>query len=53
MPSRSRRPASVLRGFLSNEATGGPLLMGAAAAAVIIANSPLGDLYHHLFHGMT
>ena len=50
MPSRSRRPASVLRRFLSNEATGGLLLMGAAAAAMLIANSPLSDLYHHLFH---
>ncbi len=41
---------SALRAFLSSEAAGGIILMIAAAMAMIIANSPLGDLYHHLLH---
>jgi NhaA family Na+:H+ antiporter len=47
---RSARPASALREFLAREAAGGLLLMGAAAAAVLIANSPFGAFYHHVFH---
>jgi Na+:H+ antiporter, NhaA family len=35
---------------LSSEAAGGILLMGAAALALIVANSPLQDFYHHLLH---
>lgn len=50
MPSSNRRPASALRKLLSNEATGGLLLMGAGAAAMFVANSPLNELYHHFFH---
>ncbi|HEX8379618.1 MAG TPA: Na+/H+ antiporter NhaA [Allosphingosinicella sp.] len=41
---------SALRRFLSSEAAGGILLMGAAALALIVANSPLGHLYHDLLH---
>lgn len=41
---------SALRGFLKSEAAGGVLLMLAAAIAMIVANSPLYDLYHHFLH---
>jgi Na+:H+ antiporter, NhaA family len=41
---------SALRAFLSSEAAGGIILMVAAASAMIIANSPLGEAYHHLLH---
>lgn len=41
---------SALRQFLASEAAGGMLLMGAAALAMIVANSPLNDLYHHALH---
>ncbi|MGZ8350490.1 MAG: Na+/H+ antiporter NhaA [Allosphingosinicella sp.] len=41
-------PRSALRHFLASEAAGGLLLIGAAALALIIANSPLADAYHHL-----
>ncbi|MGZ8286460.1 MAG: Na+/H+ antiporter NhaA [Allosphingosinicella sp.] len=42
--------SSALRDFLRKEAAGGILLMGAAALALIVANSPLGPLYHDLLH---
>ena len=45
-----KRPRSALRDFLSSEAAGGILLMAAAALAMIVANSQLYDLYHHLLH---
>ncbi|WP_164115255.1 Na+/H+ antiporter NhaA [Sphingorhabdus sp. Alg239-R122] len=41
---------SVLRDFLRSEAAGGVLLMLAAALAMIVANSPLYDAYHHFLH---
>ena len=41
---------SALRQFLASEAAGGMLLMGAAALAMLVANSPLYDLYHHALH---
>ena len=41
-----RRPASALRKFLRSEASGGLLLMAAAALALAVANSPLAELYH-------
>ena len=41
---------SALRAFLSSEAAGGIILMLAAALAMIIANSPLAELYHHALH---
>lgn len=52
MSERTNRTAgrSALRDFLNSEAAGGILLMAAAAAALVIANSPLRDLYHHMFH---
>ncbi len=40
-----KRPPSVLRGFLQHEASGGYVLMGAAALALIVANSPLAPGY--------
>ncbi len=41
---------SALRNFLKSEAAGGILLMFAAALAMIVANSPLYDMYHHFLH---
>ncbi|SHJ94409.1 Na+:H+ antiporter, NhaA family [Roseomonas rosea] len=39
------RPVSMLRAFLDNSASGGLVLMAAAALALIVANSPLGPTY--------
>ena len=44
------RRRSALYSFLKNEAAGGILLMAAAALAMIVANTPLYDLYHHALH---
>ena len=44
------RAPSALRAFLASEAAGGMLLMGAAALALIVANSGLYHLYHDLLH---
>jgi len=44
------KPGSVLRHFLASEAAGGLLLIGAAALALIVANSGLGADYRHLLH---
>lgn len=49
-PPRSRARTSVLREFLDSEAAGGVLLMGAAALALFIANSPLSKDYFDLLH---
>jgi len=49
-PPRRMGGRSALREFLRSEAAGGVLLMGAAALALIVANSPLYDLYHHALH---
>ena len=46
----SPRPRSALRAFLKSEAGGGIVLMGAAALALIAANSPLAEAYLHLLH---
>jgi NhaA family Na+:H+ antiporter len=46
-------PFSALRRFLASEAAGGIVLMFAAAAALIVANSPWGDAYQHLLHAET
>ncbi|MBL8578054.1 MAG: Na+/H+ antiporter NhaA [Mesorhizobium sp.] len=40
-----RRPFSVLREFLDNASSGGLVLMGAAALAILVANSPLAPTY--------
>lgn len=42
--------SSVLRDFLHSEASGGILLMLAAALAMLVANSPLADSYFHGLH---
>jgi len=42
--------ASAITAFLRSEAAGGIVLMLAAATAMIIANSPLGDGYVQLLH---
>jgi NhaA family Na+:H+ antiporter len=39
------RPPSLFRLFLDNEASGGIVLMFAAALALIVANSPLAHIY--------
>jgi Na+:H+ antiporter, NhaA family len=44
-PSAAKRPMSPLRVFLHHEASGGYVLMGAAALALIVANSPLAPGY--------
>ncbi|WP_046862565.1 Na+/H+ antiporter NhaA [Microvirga massiliensis] len=43
-----RPPPSVLRRFLDNEASGGLVLMAAAALALVVANSPLAPAYFGL-----
>jgi NhaA family Na+:H+ antiporter len=45
MSQPRRRPVSLLRAFIESEAAGGLLLMGAAALALIVANSPLAPAY--------
>lgn len=52
MPKR-RGPNSALRDFLHSEASGGIILIAAAAAAMIVANSPLQELYESLLHSAT
>jgi NhaA family Na+:H+ antiporter len=49
MPGPTRLLAP-LRAFLREEAAGGVLLMLSAAAALAIANSPLGDAWEELWH---
>ena len=44
VPAHSRRP-SFLQAFLQSEALGGYVLMAAALAALIIANSPAAPIY--------
>ena len=51
MPARLiSRPRSALRTFLKSESAGGLLLIGAAALAMLVANSPLAHEYEHLLH---
>ena len=50
MPPILPRPRSALREFLASEASGGILLMAAAALALILANSPFGDSYARFNH---
>jgi Na+:H+ antiporter, NhaA family len=51
--SKRRGGRSALRHFLDSEAAGGILLMAAAALALVVANSGLGDTYRHLLHAET
>jgi Na+:H+ antiporter, NhaA family len=45
-----RRPLSMLREFLDNEAAGGLILIGAAILALLLANSPLAPEYQAALH---
>ncbi len=51
--SNPAHPRSALREFLESESAGGILLMGAAALAIVLANSPLGDGYRALLNAVT
>jgi NhaA family Na+:H+ antiporter len=44
------KPRSLLRDFQSSEASGGIVLMGAAALALMVANSPLAGAYESALH---
>ena len=46
----ARRPTQFLREFIRSEASGGLILMGSAALALIVANSPLADAYFEGLH---
>jgi NhaA family Na+:H+ antiporter len=45
-----RRPQSALRSFLRSQASGGLILMAAAALALLVANSPLAPTYFGALH---
>jgi Na+:H+ antiporter, NhaA family len=53
VPAPPLRPRSALRSFLASEAAGGAVLMGVAALALAVANSPLAGAYHHLLRAET
>ncbi|WP_273725867.1 Na+/H+ antiporter NhaA [Brucella gallinifaecis] len=44
------RPVSIMRRFLDSESAGGIVLMGAAALALIVANSPFSEAYFEALH---
>lgn len=46
----TRRPVSVLRNFLTSEASGGILLISVAAVALAVANSPAPAAYFAVLH---
>ena len=46
------RAAAILARFLSSESAGGLVLMGAALAALIVANSPLSQSYFAALHSV-
>jgi NhaA family Na+:H+ antiporter len=50
MTTAHPRGISALRAFLKSESAGGLLLMGSAALALIVANSPLAEGYFHVLH---
>ncbi|MGM5056394.1 Na+/H+ antiporter NhaA [Rhizobium leguminosarum] len=50
LPIATGRIQSTLRGFLDSEASGGLVLMAAAAMALAVANSPLAEAYFHALH---
>ena len=50
MIGRLGRPSSALREFIDSEASGGIMLMVAAAIALIVANSPLAEGYFRILH---
>lgn len=46
----TRRPPSALRAFFQSGSAGGLVLMGVAALALVVANSPLADAYFAALH---
>ena len=44
------RIKSTLRQFLDSEASGGLILMAVAALAIVVANSPVAEIYFHALH---
>jgi NhaA family Na+:H+ antiporter len=50
MNQTKSRPLSILRDFLDGEASGGIILIGAAALALVVANSPLLGSYESALH---
>ena len=51
-PGKQGEARSALRVFLASEAAGGILLMGAAALAMIVANSAFSGDYFHFVHAV-
>ena len=51
--SSDSAPRSALRHFLASESAGGMLLIFAAILAMIVANSPVGEIYVHAIHKQT
>jgi NhaA family Na+:H+ antiporter len=47
---RRSRPLSLIRHFINMEASGGLVLMAAAALALVVANSPWAEAYFHALH---
>ncbi|WKL57657.1 Na+/H+ antiporter NhaA [Asticcacaulis sp. ZE23SCel15] len=45
-----RKTLTMTASFLKSEASGGLILMAAAVAAMVVANSPLSEDYFHLLH---
>jgi Na+:H+ antiporter, NhaA family len=50
MQAAPPRPRSALRALLNSEASGGVVLMGAAALALVVANSPVSGAYFEALH---
>jgi Na+:H+ antiporter, NhaA family len=50
MNAAAPRPRSAMRTLLNNEASGGLVLMGVAALALVVANSPLSGVYFEVLH---
>ncbi|MGZ2461782.1 Na+/H+ antiporter NhaA [Rhizobium anhuiense] len=50
LPISTGRIQSSLRKFLDNEASGGLVLMAVAALALVVANSPIAEIYFHALH---
>lgn len=50
MSAQEHRPQSAIREFLASESAGGILLIVAAIAAMVLANSPLAADYFHALH---
>ncbi len=50
-PSLLTAAARPIKALFVSDAFAGILLIAVAVLAIIVANSPLGEDYHHLFHG--